>query len=159
MFLYILTVANLHARLDGLTSYSTLDMNLDIKFNHSQWSIKCRSFDPHFMLHGHWLCFRSKFIYEELYDCRTIRSCIHDLYICILVSKSASLHHAFLYFYFEDHLPFLYILTVANLHARLDGLTSYNTLDMNLDIKFNHSQWSIPRDVSFIIWQHPTKSR
>ena len=59
------------------------------------------------------------------------------------INLNSDIHHTFLYFYLEDHLLFLYILTVANLHARLDGLTSYNTLDMNLDIKFNHSQWSI----------------
>jgi hypothetical protein len=59
------------------------------------------------------------------------------------INLNSDIHHTFLYFYLEDHLLLLYILTVANLHARLDGLTSYSTLDMNLDITFNHSQWSI----------------
>jgi hypothetical protein len=41
------------------------------------------------------------------------------------INLNSDIHHAFLFFYLEDHLLLLYILTVANLHARMDGLTSY----------------------------------
>ena len=76
-------------------------------------------------------------------NCALTRTIEHKLDI----NLNNDIHHTCLYFYLEDHLLLLCILTVANLHARLDSLTSYltsySTLDMNLDIKFNHIQWSI----------------
>jgi hypothetical protein len=70
-----------------LQSYNSSYMNLNLRLNQCPWSMTCGSKVLTFVRK---LTLSLHEGLDRLYDCRTILSCIHDVYICIWASRSVS---------------------------------------------------------------------